>query len=84
MRFARVNPYDHQHIFLFWPQILVFKLTNLKTPTVDYMGFQMVPLWSIFLLCVSYKIRLKIDLFRPFYPQICEFGWADPDSTSNR
>ena len=43
----------------------------------------MVPHQSIFLLCVSYKIRLIMGLFRPFYPQFGRIGWPSPDSTSN-
>ena len=65
---------DHQHICLLLPQILVLKLSNLETPTVDYMCFQMLPLRSIFLLCVSYNIWLKIGLFRPFYPNFIDSG----------
>ena len=54
---------------------------DIYTPEVDYMCFQMGPLRSIFLLCVNVKIRLKMGLFRPFYPQIGEFRWPGPDST---
>ena len=80
-RIARVNPDDHQHICLLWPQILVLLLFNLETPTVYYICFKMVPLRLDFLLCVNYKISLNMGLFRPFYPQFGRFGWAGPDST---
>ena len=62
MQFARKNSDDHWHLCLLWPQILVLPLPNLETPTADYICFQMVPLRLIFLLCVSYKIRLNIGL----------------------
>ena len=80
-RFARVNSDDHQHICLLWPQISVLLLSDLETSTLDYICFQVVPLRSIFLLCVSYKIRLNMGLFRPFYPQFGRIRWPDPDST---
>ena len=60
--------------------MLVLKLSDLETPTVDYICFQMVPLLSILLSYVSYKIRLKIGLFISFYPQFGRFGLAGPDS----
>ena len=60
MQSARENSDDHQHICLLWPQILVLPLPDLETPPSDYIYFQMVPLQLIFLLCVSYKIRLNI------------------------
>ena len=65
MQFARENSDDHQHICLLWPQMLVLPLPDLETPTADYIYFQMVPLRSIILSCVSYKIRLNIG---PVYP----------------
>ena len=34
-----------------------------------------------FLLCLSYIIKLKMNLFRPFYPQFRLFRRAGPDST---
>ena len=65
-RFAHVNSDDHQQICLLWPQILVLKLNDMETPTVDYMCFQIVPLRLIFRLCVSFKIRLVyLDHFIP-------------------
>ena len=60
MQFARENSDDYQNICLLWPQILVLPLPDLETPTADYICLQMVPLRSIFLLCVSYKIGLNI------------------------
>ena len=58
-------------------------MPDLNTPTVNYICFQMDPLQSIFLSCVSNKIRLNMDLFRPFYPQIGRIGWSRPDSTTS-
>ena len=73
-RFARINSYDHQHIWLLLPQILVLKLSELETPTVYYMCFQMLSLRSIFVPCVRYKIWLKMVLFRPFIPNLVNSG----------
>ena len=52
----------------------VLMLPNLETQILNYIGYQMEPLRSIILLCVSNKIRLDMGLFRPIYPQIGRIG----------
>ena len=81
MQYARENSDQHQHICLLWPQIFICLLLDPRTPTVNCILFQMDPLQSIFLLCVSNKIRVNMGLFIPFYPQIGRIGWQGPDIT---
>ena len=53
---------------------LILPLPDLEIPAVNYICFQMEPLRSILLLCVSNKTRLHMDLFRPFIPKSVESG----------
>ena len=80
MRFVRKKSDEYQHICLLWPQISILPLPDLDTPIVNYIWFQIEPLRSIFLSCVSNKIRLNMGLLRPFYTQIGRIGWPGPDS----